>query len=354
MASMRLQDFLDSDRKYDINDIAADGDLTRQIQVRLIDMGILAPPADGKFGPVTTAAFQRFQTLMQAGETGYLGARTAKLIIQTKREDLPKPPPKVKILKNTVFKARPLQSSDLPDTEKQSIPQDNEFELLDYEPVRNHVRVTLRDKAFPKLHANGKIEDSKQWYAFKEHVQIWEDEDREIPKVKPNSVRLEVPYKSQLDNWYNPTGSCNVTSLAMCLEYLGASRRSHIGQLEDELYEYAIERGLSRHSPYDLAQIVRDYGCRDRFRTDATIEDAKDWLAEGNPLVIHGYFTSFGHIIVLVGYNDRGFIVHDPYGEWFEWGYRTDLSGAYLTYSYDLIRRVCIPDGSFWVHFISK
>jgi hypothetical protein len=55
-----------------------------------------------------------------------------------------------------------------------------------------------------------------------------------------------------------------------------------------------------------------------------------------------------------VGYDEFGFIVHDPYGEWFSSGYRTDLSGSYLHYSYRLITRVCIPDGSFWVHFISK
>ncbi|MBO9999570.1 MAG: C39 family peptidase [Cyanobacteria bacterium SID2] len=349
---MKLQDFLDSDRKYDVRAIAADAQLTRQIQVRLIDIGVLAPPADGVFGAVTTAAFQRFQRLMNVSEVGYLGALTAKLIIQTKREDLPKPPPKLKIAKNTVFKAKPLQSSDLPDSEKQSIPADTEFELLDYEPVRNHIRVVLRDKAFPKQHDDGEVRESKQWYAFSEHVQVWEDEDREIPKVKPDTVRLDVPYKSQLDNWYNPTGSCNVTSLAMCLEYLGAARRSNIGQLEDELYEYALERGLSRHNPYDLAKIVRDYGRQDTFRTNATIEEVKDWLADGNPIVVHGYFTSFGHIIVLVGYDRDAFLVHDPYGEWFEWGYDTSANGAYLRYSYNLIERVCIPDGSFWVHFI--
>jgi len=140
----------------------------------------------------------------------------------------------------------------------------------------------------------------------------------------------------------------------MCLEYFGARRRDNIGQFEDELYEYAINSGLSRHNPYDLAKIVRAYGCKDTFREDATIEEAKDWLAKGNPAVIHGYFTSFGHIIVLVGYNERGFVVHDPYGEWFSTGYRTDLSGAFKTYSYGLIQRTCIPDGSFWVHFISK
>lgn len=351
---MKLQDFLGTELRYDYRDIARDAELSRQIQVRLIDLRLLEPPADGIFGPVTTAAFERFQMLMQVNEVGYLGAATARLLIQTKRDQVPPDPPQLKVLKNTVFKARPLQSSALPDGEKQSVPAGTSFALLDYEVVRNHMRVVLRNKTFPKRLDDGEVEDSKLWYVFNEHVQIWEAEDREFPTPKPDNVRLNVPYKSQLDNWYNPTGSCNVTSIAMCLEYLGASRRSSIGQFEDELYEYTLNQGLSRHSPYDLARVVRDYGCRDTFRTNATIEDAKAWLADGNPAVIHGYFTSFGHIIVLVGYDDRGFLVHDPYGEWFEWGYRTDLSGAYLHYSYDLIERLCIPDGSFWVHFISK
>lgn len=351
---MKLQDFLGTTIRYDYKEIAADSELTRQIQVRLIDIGLLERPADGIFGPKTTAALRRFQQLLQVNEVGYLGAATARLIIQTKPEDLPEPPPQLEVIQNTVFKSRPVQSSTLPDTEKQSVPADTTFDLLDYDVVRNHVRIVLRNQTFPKRSDDGDIEESSLWYAFGEHVQIREEEDRNLPPANPDSIRLDVPYKSQMDNWYNPTGSCNVTSIAMCLEYFGAPRRSSVGQFEDELYEYTLNRGLSRHSPYDLARVVRDYGCRDTFRTNATINEAKNWLANGNPAVIHGYFTSFGHIIVLVGFNERGFIVHDPYGEWFEWGYRTDLSGAGLTYSYDLIRRVCIPDGSFWVHFISK
>jgi uncharacterized protein YvpB len=168
------------------------------------------------------------------------------------------------------------------------------------------------------------------------------------------TVRLEISYRSQLDNIENPTGSCNVTSLAMCLDFLKTPRRKKTGQFEDELYEYAIAKGYSRHSPQDLAQIVRDYGAKDEFTEWGTIERCKSHLANGNPAVIHGYFTSFGHIIVLVGFDNKGFLVHDPYGEWFESGYNTDVSGAYLHYSYDLIRRICIPDGQFWVHYISR
>jgi len=56
----------------------------------------------------------------------------------------------------------------------------------------------------------------------------------------------------------------------------------------------------------------------------------------------------------VVGYDSEGFFIHDPYGEWFEIGYDTEASGAYLHYNYRLIRRICMPDGKFWVHFISK
>lgn len=167
------------------------------------------------------------------------------------------------------------------------------------------------------------------------------------------NILLDVPFKSQLDNRFNPTGACNVTSIAMCLEYLGYKSGSK-EQLEDELYRYMTDTGLNRHSPQDLAQVVRDYGFSDDFTDRATIPQCQAWLASKNPIVMHGYFTNFGHIITGVGYDQTGFIVHDPYGEWFRSGYRNDLSGRNLHYSYELIKEKCIPDGSFWVHFISK
>ena len=166
-------------------------------------------------------------------------------------------------------------------------------------------------------------------------------------------IRLDVPFKSQLDNRLNPTGSCNVTSIAMCLAYFGVKPKGS-GQLEDELYKYMEANNLSRHSPEDLAQVVRDYGLRDDFTVSGSVKRCCQHIQAGNPCVVHGYFTSFGHIIVLMGFDDEGFIVHDPYGEWFPSGYRTDFSGESLHYSYKLIERTCIPDGQFWVHYISK
>lgn len=342
---MKLQDFVGTTKKYDVKAIAADDDLTRQIQARLIELGLLKPPVDGDFGPLSTAALHRFQTLLQCGEAGFLGAVTAKKLIETKAGQVPIPPPILKVMKDTFFKAKPINTSQLSNSEKQAIPAGKEFELVAFAPIRGHLRVALRNDSF---------NNSSIWYIFGQHAQVSQEGEVVYPKPKPPSVRLDVPYKSQLDNFYNPTGSCNVTSMAMCLAFLGAARKTQSGQFEDELYQYALNKGYSRWNPYDLAKIVKDYGCQDYFTDNALIEDVQDWLAVGNPAVIHGYFTSFGHVMPVVGYDDDGFFVHDPYGEWFESGYDTSVSGAYLHYSYRLIRRVCMPDGSFWVHFISK
>jgi predicted chitinase len=171
----------------------------------------------------------------------------------------------------------------------------------------------------------------------------------------PATVKLKVPYLFQLDNELNPTGSCNVTSVAMCLAYFGRPVRDERGnQLEDDLYDYCERMGLDRHLGEDLARLVEAYGCKDKFTRKANWDDVKRWLAQGNPCIIHGFFTGHGHIIVIAGYNEKGWIVHDPYGEFFAEGYDTSRSGAGLTYSYGLMNRLCSPDDELWIHFVSK
>jgi uncharacterized protein YvpB len=246
---------------------------------------------------------------------------------------------KLIIVKTTYFKSRPLQSTDLRSDEKIRVEAGQTFEIESYKGDRNkHWRIVFKSP----------YEGWWAWFVDQSQVKI------EIPSTsRPGSIKLSVPYKSQLDNRLNPTGACNVTSIAMCLAYLGVKPEG-VDQLEDELFQYIENKGLSRHSPEDLATVVRDYGKKDDLTIWGTFDRCRNHIAAGNPCVIHGYFTSVGHIIVLVGYDDKGFIVHDPYGEWFSTGYRTDLSGKFLHYSYNLIQKTCIPDGQFWVHYISK
>lgn len=260
-------------------------------------------------------------------------------------------PTLLKTANDTVLKRKPIQSVDLVDFEKQPIGAGQTFEIQSYLRERDHIRVAFANKFFKGFNT---------WYVYAPHVEIVKDGQAVVPKPKPKTVKLMVPYKSQRDNEENPDGACNVTCLAMCLDYLGAKRRTGLGQFEDELYNYAVRNNLNRHDPHDLAVIVERYGCRDDFRTNATIEQVQDWLSDGKPAITHGYFTSFGHIVVLAGFDDKGFLAHDPYGEWTSAGYRRNLPGSqgekgkYIHYSYRLIQALCIPDGSFWVHFLAQ
>jgi GH24 family phage-related lysozyme (muramidase)/uncharacterized protein YvpB len=171
-------------------------------------------------------------------------------------------------------------------------------------------------------------------------------------KAIPGGVVLGVPYRSQRDNSNNPDGSCNVTSAAMCLEYWGIAENEG-KQLEDEMYEWLINKGLSRHDPIDLKKAIEAFGCSDNFTTRAQIEQIKEALRNGIPVVVHGWFSTSGHIIVLIGYDEKGFLVHDPYGEWTAGGY-LNKSGKALHYSYGLIERKCLPDGGCWAHFVTR
>ena len=170
---------------------------------------------------------------------------------------------------------------------------------------------------------------------------------------------LAVPYLPQLDNRINPYGSCNVTCVAMCLYFLGLQRRKG-SQLEDELYLRMEGLGKDRHNPYDLQYLIGTYpGFKDIFRSNGGLRDIQTSIDAGNPVIVHGYFTRSGHIIVIRGYDDKGFLVNDPYGEWFSSGYDNSRRGERLHYSYNLIARTCSQESvgnprHIWYHTVFK
>jgi hypothetical protein len=86
---MKLKDFVDKDLKFSMEGIASDKELAIQVQLRLIDLDLLEPPADGKFGTISTAALKKFQGLLKIYEPEHLGAATAKALIETKSGQLP-------------------------------------------------------------------------------------------------------------------------------------------------------------------------------------------------------------------------------------------------------------------------
>ena len=139
------------------------------------------------------------------------------------------------------------------------------------------------------------------------------------------SVRrlLDVPYFSQTDNTYHPSGTCNITSLAMCLSFFGIVGDGSTKQLEDQLWLEAQKRNLNVTYPETLVKLTDWKNVKDEFTTRGSYNTLVNAIDSGFPVIAHGYFTRSGHIVVVVGYDKQKNVIiyHDPYGEWFYNGY---------------------------------
>ena len=151
---------------------------------------------------------------------------------------------KIIALEQTVAKLKPFDSTILKSNEKINIEKGRVIEIkgTDLAPGP-YVQVHLVE---PLIFGN---EEYYLCLFYSGHIKL------EGIKPKQKKIQLNVPYKPQNDNIYNPTGSCNVTSIAMCLEFLGVKIENE-NQLEDIIYQQMSHSGLSRHSPFDLAKIV--------------------------------------------------------------------------------------------------
>ena len=144
------------------------------------------------------------------------------------------------------------------------------------------------------------------------------DAARSSQPVAPSrevTPRSTVPYFYQFANQLSPAATCQNTSLAMVLSYLGWN-----GRPDDITREFG--RRLAQ-SPAGLAglfnQLARRNGIGGRLEpyTSGSIDQLHQALRNG-PVIVHGYFTRAGHVVVALGYDGNGYRVHDPAGRWNE------------------------------------
>lgn len=261
----------------------------------------------------------------------------------------------LKVIKPTVFKISPLPSADLDDDEKVSVQEGEEFKICALLDCGNHVKFTLDDRF---------IGGRNTWTAYDGHVEIYEPDgtklkgEYELGDKLPSQVNLPVPHHSQRNNEFRPSGTCNVTSVAMCINYFGkknASKRRK-KQLEDDLFLMVQEKGWDRHVHDHLSRLFPIFGLTNEFKVEASWEEIKVHLANNKPVIYSGRFTKFGHIIVIRGYdeNSKQWIVNDPWGEYFASGYQ-NKSGENLRYSYGLLSRLSYSGQLHtWAHLPSN
>ena len=159
-----------------------------------------------------------------------------------------------------------------------------------------------------------------------------------------------VPYYYQYNNGLYPSASCQNTSIAMVLGFLGANIHP------DEITrEFTKDRAQSVHGLRDVFNtLARRYGVQEIYSTrEGTLAQLKASLDRGKPAIIHGYFTGYGHVVVVTGYDAGGYYVNDPAGTWsqvFQGGYpnawNESTQGKGIYYSRDAFERaVATYDG---------
>lgn len=157
----------------------------------------------------------------------------------------------------------------------------------------------------------------------------------------------DVPYFHQYFNSINPSGSCQNTTIAIALGYYGADLHP-----DDLSRQYGTEKAqtVSGWEQIFNAQALRlGLAVRDSSLDNASLSDVHRRLDGGLPVPVHGAFTASGHLIVLLGYDDNWYYVHDPAGDWSR-NYQLDTptAGRYARYPRDaLVRTIESPLNGF-------
>ena len=167
----------------------------------------------------------------------------------------------------------------------------------------------------------------------------------------------DVPYFHQHSNRINPSGSCQNTCIAIVLKYYGADDitpdvisakwGTHVAQttggLEKVFNEEAALRGLT---------------VRDQSTETGLLRELHALLDAGRPVIVHGGFSTVGHLMVLVGYDERFYYAMDPASQWTERlnGGFTNTNdphlGRYTRYGRDAVENVIISRGFIRMHQI--
>ena len=178
-----------------------------------------------------------------------------------------------------------------------------------------------------------------------------------ISQVSNISEIKSIPYYNQYYNENKGWATCQNTSVAMVLSHFENSIHP------DKIYkdwgkDYA-------QSPSGLNAVYSSYATRSNIitYTNASPEELKAALKSGYIAIVHGYFTGFGHVLVVRGYEDGRYYVNDPAGKWaecFKCGYDStnDLNGVTSYSESSLEAAVFTSDGynylPGWIHLISS
>ena len=167
-----------------------------------------------------------------------------------------------------------------------------------------------------------------------------------------------VPYFYQYNNSINPGGSCQNTSIAMLLKYYGAT--SLTPDAISTAYGTSQAQSVSGFNTVCNSEALANGLTVTCVSTSSGSFAAMNaLLAQGIPVVVHGYFTSYGHVMVVLAYTGTEYICNDPAGEWSQQygngGYSTvnATEGIQVHYSSAAFLNAIGPNNTLWYHYIN-
>lgn len=245
----------------------------------------------------------------------------------------PAKPTTIVAVSGTYLKKEAIPAAELSKDEKVQVPVGQAYQIVwQGKEADKHVKVSLA--------YNG-----GNWFVYAPH---WSGLQQGAPAPnpapqKPGSKTLNVPYYSQRDNktqgnddW---TRTCFSSSCAMLAKYLKP------GSITGD-DDYIAKRRKFGDSTDPNAQVacLRSLGIKARYVQNLNNQDLVKQIDRGVPVpvgILHkgpaSGPTGGGHWIIVIGYDDKGFIVHDPWGEIdHASGSYISTNGKSLHYSYRL------------------
>ena len=155
------------------------------------------------------------------------------------------------------------------------------------------------------------------------------------PVSKPNP--LPVIYMSQRDNYRDASRTCFSSSCAMMLKFL----KPNSIKGDDDYLRTVFSFGDSTDSNAQLSAL-KHYGLTAKFVTNGSRDLIKNQIDLGKP-VPAGFLhygsvknpQGGGHWLCIIGYNSKGYWVHDPWGDCnLTSGTYDSTNGRKLHYSY--------------------
>lgn len=170
-----------------------------------------------------------------------------------------------------------------------------------------------------------------------------------------NVEMKDIPYYNQYNNANYGWATCQNTSVAMVLSYY-ENQNIHPDTIFNDWGKDLAQ------SPSGLNAVYSYYAKKSSILTytNASPEDLRVALQRGYTAIVHGYFTSSGHVVVVKKFDGQNYYVNDPAGVWdqcFKCGYSGSYDGITSYNKSAFEKAVFTSNGTSylpgWIHIIS-